>query len=465
MAAVPVDQAMPELIRFLSTMSLAETHNNRTLPLILELPTEIISMICRYLDDKSLARYRQVCRSLAVKLTLTFGARFFGSIVAILHPISLGILEEISQHPLLSKFFKVVWISTEHKDRGVSVYDIWKCTHILARSLPNLLNLRTVRIDYASFSNCNDIPSSGPWGSARNGFRCGYSILVRSDRCWERCSKTHIDDFTRTYVALSTAFVLSKINEMIDLDISSHPMIQERNSRVSFEHISDRVPEMLRDRVRCIQLCGISPERPTDYDLYERFPGTYDSRLRAYGQHMHAIIDSPMLVGRVVLWPNLSILNIQDIDVAEDTLSGFLAANRATFTEIRFSNMSLAGGTRHQPDGGTGHQHFGVMLLMKLLRTIELKTTTLKTAVHGNSTAGYDYEYHCHKFDRQTTLQLSPEEGIMVALEALCASMPLYRGPLRWGCWTSEMDFTMVEAAVAAKVKFHDGAWKILCEG
>jgi hypothetical protein len=212
---------------------------------------------------------------------------------------------------------------------------------------------------------------------------------------------------------------------MIDLDITSHPMIQERNSRVSFEHISDRVPELLRDRVRRIQLCGISSERPTAYDLYERFPGTYDSSLRAYGQHMHAIIDSPMLVGRIVLWPNLSILNIQDIDAAEDTLSGFLAANRATLTEIRFSNMSLAGGTRHQPDGGTWHQPFGVMLLMKLLRTIELKTITLKTAFHRNSIADYDYKYHCHNLDRQTTLQLSREEDITVALGALCASMPL----------------------------------------
>jgi hypothetical protein len=352
MAVVPVDQAMPELIRFLSTMSLAETHNNRTLPLILELPTKIISMICRYLDDKSLARCRQVCRSLAVKSTLTFGARFFGSIIAILHSISLGILEEISQHPLLSKFVKVVWISTEHKDTGVSVYDTWKCTHILARSLPNLLNLKTVRIDYASFSNCNDTLSGCPWRSARNGFCCGYSILVRGDRRWERCSKTHIDDFTRTYVAVSTAFVLPKINEKIGLGISSHSMIQDLHRRVSFEHISDRVPEMLRERVRRIQLCEISPERPTDYDLYERFPGTYDSSLRAYGQHMHAIIDSSMLVDRVVLWPNLSILDIQDIDVAEDTLSGFLAVNRATLAEIGFSNMSLAGGTRHQPDGG-----------------------------------------------------------------------------------------------------------------
>jgi hypothetical protein len=241
-------------------------------------------------------------------------------------------------------------------------------------------------------------------------------------------------------------------------------MIRELNIRVSFEHISDRVTEMLRDRVRHIQLCGILPERPTDYDLYDRYSGIYDSSLRAYGRHMHAIIDSPKLVGHVVLWPNVSILDIQDIDVAENTLSGFLAANQVTLTEIRFSNMSLAGGTRHQPDRRTWHQPFGVMLLMKLLRTIELKTITLKTAVHGKSTAGYDYEYHCHKFDRQTTLQLSREEDIMVALEALCASMPLCRGPLRWGCWTSEMDFTMVEAAVAAKVKFHDGAWKVLCE-
>jgi hypothetical protein len=206
MAAVPVDDAMPELICFLSTMSLAETHDNRTLPLILELLTEIISMICEYLDDESLARCRQVCRGLGDKSTLTFGARFFGSIIAILHPISLGILEGISQHPLLSKFVKVVRISTEHKDIGVSVYDTWKCTHTLARSLPNLLNLKTVRINYASLSHCNDALSGCPWRSARNGFRCGYSILVQGDRRWERCSKTHIDDFTRTYVAVSTAF-------------------------------------------------------------------------------------------------------------------------------------------------------------------------------------------------------------------------------------------------------------------
>jgi hypothetical protein len=62
MAVAPADDALSDVTRLLSTMSLDD---NQISPVNFQLPTKIISMIGESLDNKSLARCRLVCRSLA----------------------------------------------------------------------------------------------------------------------------------------------------------------------------------------------------------------------------------------------------------------------------------------------------------------------------------------------------------------------------------------------------------------
>jgi hypothetical protein len=256
MAAALIDEAVTDLTRFLFTISLAETSANRVSTLIHDLPTEIMSMICESLDDGSLAHLRLVCRGLADKSALTFELRFFGSIITVLNPISLGILAEIAQNISLSKFVKVISISTEH---GAKMTDreMWQCTYILALSLPNLLNLRTVQIDSATFTNSNDAESGGYSHTTMDGCRCGYRFLLRSHPSWGQGSRSNVRDFERTCIVVSDAFASCNLNEKIDLDMSATPILDPTKKatsvwRPSFEHLSYGVPELLREKVRRI---------------------------------------------------------------------------------------------------------------------------------------------------------------------------------------------------------------------
>jgi hypothetical protein len=110
---------------------------------------------------------------------------------------------------------------------------------------------------------------------------------------------------------------------------------------------------------------------------------------RAHGRQLHAHLDSPTLAGGVPLWPKLSFLDIEKVDLPEDMINVFLAANQATLTGIRFSDMWLEMGDWHQP--------FGIMLSMKQLKTIELNVICLITARYDKETASYDYNYHIRR--------------------------------------------------------------------
>jgi hypothetical protein len=60
--------------------------------------------------------------------------------------------------------------------------------------------------------------------------------------------------------------------------------------------------------------------------------------------------------------------------------------------------------------------------------------------------------------------KLNQKKDITVALDVLRASMPGYRGSPHYDSWSSTMDFTMVEAAVAGRASFQEGSRKGLNE-
>jgi hypothetical protein len=126
---------------------------------ILELPAELIGNICEHLDNDALRNIFLVSRHLANHSTFSFGTRFFGSLTAILHPVSLGVLLETSRHPTLSTYIKtLVFSSHNYEDDLMSneVEDQSWAPHIraelikrrdtLVETLYRFPSLRTVEI-------------------------------------------------------------------------------------------------------------------------------------------------------------------------------------------------------------------------------------------------------------------------------------------------------------------------------
>jgi hypothetical protein len=59
---------------------------------ILDLPSELVSNVCEYVDRRDLLQIHLSCRGLKVHSITSFGSYYFNRLVVILHPLSLGIL-------------------------------------------------------------------------------------------------------------------------------------------------------------------------------------------------------------------------------------------------------------------------------------------------------------------------------------------------------------------------------------
>jgi hypothetical protein len=86
-------------------------------------------------------------RDISGKSMFTFGARFFGTVNTILHLVSLGILAEITLQPTLSKFIKVMVISSESNAKSLDAHDFRQRMRILPYALSSLVNFRIEHID------------------------------------------------------------------------------------------------------------------------------------------------------------------------------------------------------------------------------------------------------------------------------------------------------------------------------
>jgi hypothetical protein len=90
---------------------------NNPLPFrLVDLPPELFSLTCSFLDDESLLNLRQASRSTHGNAWHTFGERCFSTLHIFLHPVSLGMFLEIASHAKLSKHVKEVSICLESID-------------------------------------------------------------------------------------------------------------------------------------------------------------------------------------------------------------------------------------------------------------------------------------------------------------------------------------------------------------
>jgi hypothetical protein len=90
---------------------------NNPLPFrLVDLPPELFSLTCSFLNDESLLNLRQASRSTHGNAWHTFGERCFSTLHIFLHPVSLGMFLEIASHAKLSKHVKEVSICLESID-------------------------------------------------------------------------------------------------------------------------------------------------------------------------------------------------------------------------------------------------------------------------------------------------------------------------------------------------------------
>lgn len=149
---------------------------------ILDLPPEIVGVVCEHLDDDSLISVRQASRAFREHSTTAFGTRFFQQLIVILHPTSLAVILEISRHRVFSKFVRQVTVSGEFigvtilpEDTGTqshltlqkSVADSGLEELILVEAFRALPNLDTVLVDVASFN------AAWEYGYFADGIKCG----------------------------------------------------------------------------------------------------------------------------------------------------------------------------------------------------------------------------------------------------------------------------------------------------
>jgi hypothetical protein len=83
---------------------------------ILDLPQELVEQMFTFPTDLwpfALLQARFVCRAFQFHSLNAFGTSFFEHVIAVLHPLTLAILVEITSHPQLLSFVRQVAISGE----------------------------------------------------------------------------------------------------------------------------------------------------------------------------------------------------------------------------------------------------------------------------------------------------------------------------------------------------------------
>jgi hypothetical protein len=93
---------------------------------VLDLPPELLENVFDQLaevDPAALLPSRYVCRAFRDHSLVAFGTQYFAYLVAILHPVSLTVLLEISRHPSLSRFAKKLVISGERVGGIIEAFD------------------------------------------------------------------------------------------------------------------------------------------------------------------------------------------------------------------------------------------------------------------------------------------------------------------------------------------------------
>jgi hypothetical protein len=189
---------------------------------ILDLPPELIGTICDHVDQSDFTQMRLSCEAFKTHSITSFGARCFKHLIVILHPLSLGILLEISRQPDLSKFVKRVTVSGETLKRRDTDHDKLLCDLqtnmdkagldelILVEAFKNFHSL--VRVQVGIMSSV-EIPP-------RDGLRCGYiAMMSGEDTAYGRLMRWSTG-YARVYSLVFRVMRSAGVDASIELDLS-----------------------------------------------------------------------------------------------------------------------------------------------------------------------------------------------------------------------------------------------------
>jgi hypothetical protein len=316
---------------------------------ILDLPPELVEQVFEHVKEDQpykLLQIRLVCRAFRHHSLVAFGTAYFEHVVAILHPLSLTILLEISSHPQLSKFVRKVTISDEciggnifmsdlqeeekHENLQTSMQRSGMDRLILAEIFRNLKWLTNVHLDNESFRDVCEFVDAA---------RCGSRYLPIDRTAYD-------DDYDRrgAYKAFDVAFsclqsagLAGKVSINIDLCVA-------KQNSIPFEQAAMHWTDDFGPSIKSLDLSGYTNSR-WSLDLLQSL-----SDLTTFGVRMPDDVFqlSHPDTGQFV-WPNLTRLRLIEVSCHEATLNEFFGAHKDTISNMSLQNIHLITGSWKEP--------------------------------------------------------------------------------------------------------------------
>jgi hypothetical protein len=425
---------------------------------ILDLPPELVEGIFGHLandeDRDSLLLVRSVCRAFRNHSLIAFGTTFFEHVNAILHPLSLTILLEISHHPDLSRFVRKVTISGEEiggvidfeghpseekmKDLQTSMARSGLDRMILTDVFRHLPAIAVVRIDNESYCETEMIDAA----------RCGLRYIFQGPTRYNLESAQRGSN--RAFVVVFACLRNARLAGEVILEIQAHVMTLASQSNNLFDPKSAEWNRLFADDVLYLELSGELGSRWTldmlqsvrNLISLEIFPAEETFRLS------HP--DTGLFV-----WPHLSRLKLDHVNWYVQDIIDFLDAHRNTLSDLDFEMFNLLDGSWRQP--------FQIMLGMPKLRWLVLSALTETTSP---PTTGISFDrfsefepYHSHSFHL-----LEGNAKIRVALDAILHDLRTTHHWQQGGYidgYTNivmfRLDFRLAQAVVSGRAEISEG--------
>jgi len=410
---------------------------------ILDLPPEIVDCICNYLDGNNLINFRCVCKALTAYSSTAFGMRFFGHLVAILHPTSLATLAEIAHHGVFSKFVRKISISCQLLDNSAdnSELHIW----ILTIVFQALQNVQVVRIDVGSF----DIGLCV--GNQQVGIRCGQ-VHMSSERSvdYSPCNVTAWE-YSKVYAAVLNSLHRAKLRHKFCLELDIHDRMG--SPMTPFDIASTYWISSFSMKLHKLQYTDPSG---TEW-LQQLLISAKDIR----DLELHRLEDVsrlPFTNINIFHWHRLSFLSLDELFLHYREFIILLRQQSNTLEHLHFQDIGFLGGTWVEP--------LRIMRGMSQLKYLSLNFL-LEEKAYLNSAMSSKY----HEEQAATTsrhLFAFGREDIHTALDALHSHLQtepldmtrsITEGTAEATCFHQQVDLRKACAANERRITYTGGRW------
>lgn len=418
---------------------------------ILDLPPELIEIVCEHLDNESLLLVRHVCRALRTHSICAFGTRFFQYLVVVLHPISLAILLEIANHSALSKFVRNIAISRESLevpsyvssqgfydlvfDLQTSMKNSGMDRLILTEVFQNIDGMQGVRIDDESFYDLNYQVHN-----RIDSVRCGRNRIIENVGGLANATKLVRGDpnyaFNVIFTSLQSAGVHERVKVSLYVAMDKHAGL--------FDLTSEDWQSNVAARVEMIKLVPYAVSNWTSNLLYST-PNLQELVVHGW---LNIFQFSHPTYG-LFAWPDIRSLSLLFCELDTPTFVEFLRAHQLTLTSLYMKHVAVTTGTWQEP-----------------LRAIEsmgkLENLGLELLLEKSDMC--DVQESVDLFQNY----MSPNPyGIALSNHAsICIAVHTILSDFRTIAWVhspfkSAVDFKLAQAVIEGEAELHEGEWRI----